>query len=52
MENKKEKFEQQYLSFNCSEEVYGQHYDTAGNFHWYGTKTGHHVIYQGDISND
>ena len=27
-----------------SEEVYDQYYDTAGNYHWTGTKTGHHVI--------
>lgn len=26
------------------EEVYGKYYDSAGNYHWTGTKTGHHVI--------
>ena len=26
------------------EEVYGQYTDTAGNFHWYGTHSGEHII--------
>lgn len=26
------------------EEVYWEEYDTAGNFHWHGTDTGHHVV--------
>lgn len=26
------------------EEVYERGYDTAGNYHWHGTYTGHHVI--------
>ena len=26
------------------EEVYGQYTDTAGNFHWCGTKSGEHTI--------
>lgn len=26
------------------EEVFWRGYDTAGNYHWYGTETGHHVI--------
>ena len=26
------------------EKVYREEYDTAGNYHWYGTHTGHHVI--------
>lgn len=31
-------------NYNLCEEVYGRGYDTAGNYHWYGTYTGHHVI--------
>ncbi len=27
-----------------AEEVYGQCFDTAGNFHWYGTHSGEHII--------
>lgn len=27
-----------------SEEVFWRGYDTAGNYHWHGTETGHHVI--------
>ena len=27
-----------------SEEVYASGYDTAGNYHWTGTKTGEHSI--------
>lgn len=30
--------------FNGVEEVFGVHTDTAGNFHWIGTKTGHHKV--------
>ena len=26
------------------EEVYGQGYDSVGNYHWYGVYSGHHVI--------
>ena len=26
------------------EEVYLQYTDSAGNYRWFGTKTGHHVI--------
>lgn len=26
------------------EEVYWEEYDTAGNYHWHGTDTGHHVV--------
>ena len=26
------------------EEVYWSEHDTAGNYHWHGTETGHHVI--------
>jgi len=28
-----------------SEEVYSQYSDTAGNYHWIGTNSGHHIIY-------
>ena len=31
-------------SWDHAEEVYGQGYDTAGNYHYYGTHTGHHVV--------
>jgi len=34
-----------------SEEVYEQGYDTAGNYHWYGTLTGHHIIYSKEKQN-
>ena len=34
-----------------SEEVYRQEYDTAGNYHWYGTLTGHHIIYSKEKQN-
>ena len=27
-----------------SEEVYRQYYDSAGNYHWFGVMTGHHVV--------
>jgi len=27
-----------------AEEVYDEYYDTAGNYHYTGVKTGHHVI--------
>lgn len=27
------------------EEVYGEYYDTAGNYHWTGTLSGSHVAY-------
>ena len=27
-----------------TEEVYGRGYDTAGNYHWYGVYTGHHIM--------
>ena len=30
--------------FPVCEEVYGREYDTAGNYHWYGTYTGHHEV--------
>ena len=26
-----------------AEEVYREYYDTAGNYHWFGTMTGHHT---------
>lgn len=26
------------------EEVYRQEYDSAGNYHWWGVHSGHHVI--------
>ena len=28
----------------ASEEVYASGYDTAGNYHWVGTKSGEHII--------
>lgn len=28
----------------ASEEVYASGYDTAGNYHWTGTRTGEHII--------
>ncbi len=28
----------------ASEEVYATGYDTAGNYHWTGTQSGHHII--------
>ncbi len=33
-------------SLAVSEEVYNQYQDTAGNWHWTGTKTGEHIIRQ------
>lgn len=30
--------------FGGTEEVYEKYYDTAGNYHYTGTITGHHVI--------
>lgn len=27
-----------------AEEVYGQYTDTAGNYHWFGTRSGEHII--------
>lgn len=26
------------------EEVYRDYYDSAGNYHWFGVVTGHHVV--------
>ena len=31
-------------TFSGCEEVYGRGYDTAGNYHWFGTETGEHCI--------
>ncbi len=28
----------------ASEEVYASSYDTAGNYHWAGTRTGEHIV--------
>lgn len=33
------------MNNNIKEEVYSRYFDSAGNFHWIGTKTGHHIIY-------
>jgi hypothetical protein len=30
--------------WNPAEEVYGQHTDTAGNFHWCGVHSGEHTV--------
>ena len=35
---------QQQCPFNGAEEVYREYYDTAGNYHWFGTVTGHHTV--------
>ena len=35
---------QQQCPFNGVEEVHREYYDTAGNYHWFGTMTGHHIV--------
>ena len=35
-------YNQQYIP--VCEEVYWEEYDTAGNYHWHGTYTGHHIV--------
>ena len=31
-------------AYAFSEQVYGRHFDTAGNYHYFGTFSGEHVI--------
>lgn len=31
--------------YDGAEEVYDEYYDTAGNYHWIGTKSGEHRIH-------
>ena len=31
------------------EEVYAEHYDTAGNYHWTGTESGTHIYRFDDV---
>lgn len=36
-------YNQRYGPGNGAEEVYCEYYDTAGNYHWFGTMNGHHI---------
>ena len=42
---------QRWKTTNGYEEVYDSGYDTAGNYHMYGTFSGHTVIKNGGINN-
>ena len=35
---------------NLYEEVYGEYYDTAGNYHWTGTESGTHILRKDSFS--
>ena len=39
-----EETEQHALTFIPTEGIYGQYTDTAGNYHWFGTRSGEHII--------
>ena len=31
------------------EEVYREYYDSAGNYHWFGVCTGHHIVRMNEL---